>query len=151
MSYLIDTNVLLRLVQDSHPMHDVAAASIRKLLADDQELFITPQNLIEFWAVATRPANYNGLGLTIDEAVRELLQLKSIFTLRPDTATIFAEWENLVKLHRVSGRQAHDARIVAAMLDHGIRNLLTFNANDFKRYNEISIQAPDGIANSSEG
>jgi predicted nucleic acid-binding protein len=68
MSYLIDTNVLLRLVQDSHSMHDDAADSIRKLMAAEEELFITPQNLIEFWAVATRSANYNGLGLTLDEA-----------------------------------------------------------------------------------
>jgi predicted nucleic acid-binding protein len=151
MSYLIDTNVLLRLVQDSHLMHDKAADSIRKLLAANEDLFIIPQNLIEFWAVATRPANYNGLGLTIDEAEQELSRLKSIFTLRPDTATIFPEWENLVKLHKVAGRQAHDARIVAAMLAHGIKNLLTFNTDDFKRYAEIAIRDPENIANSLDG
>jgi predicted nucleic acid-binding protein len=147
MSYLIDTNVLLRLIQDSHPMHDDAAGSIRKLLAINEELFIIPQNLIEFWAVATRPAKYNGLGLTLEKTEQELSRLKNIFVLRLDTATIFAEWENLVKLHKVAGRQVHDARIVAAMLAHGIKNLLTFNTDDFKRYTEITVADPENITN----
>jgi len=148
MSYVIDTNVLLRLVQDSHPMHDDAANSIRKLLAASEELFVLPQILIEFWAVATRPATYNGLGLTLNETEQELLKLKSIFTLRLDVAIIFAEWETLVKHRGVAGRQVHDAHIVAAMLAHGIKNLLTFNIVDFKRYSEITIADPHDIANS---
>ena len=147
MSYLIDTNVLLRLVQDIHPMHDDAAASIRQLLSINEELFIISQNLIEFWAVATRPVNYNGLGLTIDQAEQELSKLKNIFILRLDTAAIFLAWEKLVKVHKVAGKQVHDARIVAAMLAHGITDLLTFNTDDFKRYAEIQVIDPQSLAN----
>ncbi len=54
MSYLVDTNVLLRSIQVSYPLHAVAVDSISSLLRQDQELSITAQNLIEFWAVATR-------------------------------------------------------------------------------------------------
>ena len=35
---------------------------------------------------------------------------------------------------RVAGRQIHDANIVATMLAHGERRLLTFNQRDFRRY-----------------
>ena len=36
----------------------------------------------------------------------------------------------------VGGRQIHDANIVATMLAHGERRLLTFNAADFRRYGD---------------
>jgi hypothetical protein len=38
----------------------------------------------------------------------------------------------------VSGIQVHDARMVAAMRVHGIANLLTLNAKDFRRYGGIT-------------
>ena len=37
---------------------------------------------------------------------------------------------------QVGGRQIHDANIVATMLAHGERRLLTFNAADFRRYGD---------------
>jgi predicted nucleic acid-binding protein len=40
----------------------------------------------------------------------------------------------------------HDARIVATMKAHGIKNLLTFNSDDFKRYTEITVHHPQGLA-----
>ena len=36
----------------------------------------------------------------------------------------------------VAGRQVHDANIVATMVAHGERRLLTFNAADFRRYGD---------------
>jgi predicted nucleic acid-binding protein len=72
MSYLVDTNVLLCSVQKSHPMEPAAANSIELLLRERQTVVITPQNLIEFWCVATRPTINNGLGLSIDGAVRRI-------------------------------------------------------------------------------
>jgi predicted nucleic acid-binding protein len=41
--------------------------------------------------------------------------------------------------YRVSGKNAHDARLVAAMVVHGIDSILTFNAQDFVRYREIRV------------
>jgi predicted nucleic acid-binding protein len=38
---------------------------------------------------------------------------------------------------RGSGRQVHDANVVATMLEHGVRRLLTFNAADFRRFARI--------------
>jgi hypothetical protein len=36
-------------------------------------------------------------------------------------------------------------RIVAAMLVHGITQLLTFNADDFKRFSDIVVLSPTGV------
>ena len=62
-----------------------------------------------------------------------------------DSDAIFPEWERLVVVHRVIGKQAHDARPVAAMLVHEVTHLLTFNTDDFKRYNEITVVNPQNI------
>jgi len=59
MPYLIDTNILLRSVDLSHPMNSDAVNAINKLLGQGETLHIVPQNLIEFWNVYTRPIERN--------------------------------------------------------------------------------------------
>lgn len=106
---------------------------------------IIPQNLIEFWAVATRPAANNGLGLPVDQTAAQLRNLKSLFTLLADTPDVFSEWERIVLQYQVSGKQAHDARLVAAMIVHDVTHLLTFNTTDFKRFTAITAVNPQSI------
>jgi predicted nucleic acid-binding protein len=146
MSHLTDTNILLRSIQKSHAMFKEADAAVKALLGFGEILYVTSQNVIEFWAVATRPVGNNGLGLTVEDAARELAGLKTIVSILPDTPDILTEWEKLVVQHRVSGKQAHDARIVAAMKVHGVTHLLTFNTDDFKRYTGIAAVHPASIA-----
>jgi predicted nucleic acid-binding protein len=147
MSYLLDTNILLRLAQKSHPMHtDVRRALVTIRRQDSILLCITPQNLIEFWAVATRSLASNGLGLTTDEASREIKKLKRIFVLCPDRPEIFDVWENLVVNYQVSGKPTHDTRLVAAAIVHRLTHLLTFNTDDFKRFSEIVAVDPRSIS-----
>jgi hypothetical protein len=43
-----------------------------------------------------------------------------MFLLLPDTPAIYPAWEALVIQHKVSGKPAHDARLVAAMQVHGL-------------------------------
>ncbi len=95
--------------------------------------------------VATRPAYVNGLGMTTDNAEKELENLQSIFTVLPENERIFDEWKAIVTKHKVSGKPAHDARIVAAMMVHKIESILTLKAGDFKRYTEIKAVRPQDI------
>lgn len=145
MTYLVDTNLLLRLAEPKHPMYDTVLNATEALRKRGELLGIVPPNLMEFWAVATRPRVSNGLGMTIDKATAELMSLKTLFMLFLDEPSIFSTWETLVIQHRVSGKQAHDARIVAAMMVHGVRRLLTFNIDDFKRYTDITAVHPTSI------
>jgi predicted nucleic acid-binding protein len=142
MSYLADTNILLRSIQNTDPMRDLAAGAIETLLNRGETVCVFPQNLIELWAVATRPVANNGLGLSGDAAALELAKTKKILALRLDLPAIFPEWERLIAQHKVMGKQAHDTRIVAAMNVHGITNLLTFNTGDFKRFTHINVFHP---------
>ena len=145
MIYLVDTNVLLRSIQQADPMHADAKRAAATLTRQNQQLSIVAQNLIEFWAVATRPAVNNGLALSIDDTAQHVAIFKRIFTLLPDTPDIFPEWERLVDQHKVIGRQVHDARLVAAMKVHSVTHLLTFNNDDFKRYDGITIVDPKDV------
>jgi predicted nucleic acid-binding protein len=107
-------------------LHDLTAAGVALLVA--------PQNLIEFWAVATRPLAANGLDLTPAQAATEIGNFKAAFRLLPDSAAIFTEWERLAATYAVRGKQAHDTRLVAVMKAHGVGRILTFNAGDFSRF-----------------
>jgi predicted nucleic acid-binding protein len=142
MSVLLDTNILTRLAQHSHPMHAAARDGVAALQAGGRTLFIVPQNLYEFWVVATRPAAANGLGLTAAEADAELARLQGLFPLLADTPAILSEWRRLVVAHTVLGKNGHDARLVAAMLVHGLVELLTFNLADFARFPGITVLDP---------
>jgi len=70
----------------------------------------------------------------------EVQALKHFFTLLPELP-LQDEWERLVAVHNVSGKNTHDARLVAAMIVHGVSTILTFNVHDFTRY-PISVLDP---------
>ena len=66
MSILIDTNILLRRTQPGHEHRSAAMESLAKLLLDEESVYFTLQNMAEFWNVATRPIDKNGLGLSLE-------------------------------------------------------------------------------------
>jgi predicted nucleic acid-binding protein len=145
MVYLPDSNVVLRFVNANDPLHLVVLKAVEKLEQTGEELVIFPQILVEFWVVATRPQDVNGLGMTIGEAEQELERLQNLFRVLPENKRIFDEWKKIVTQHKVSGKKAHDARIVAAMRVHKITNILTLNADDFKRYANVSAVTPQEV------
>jgi predicted nucleic acid-binding protein len=137
MSYAVDTNILARSVQENHPMHKDAKEAVKVLLQRSEQVYGLAQNFYEFWVIATRPIEQNGLGLSAPEAQMHLRQFELTLVPMPDIPAMYAEWKRLVGQHAVMGKNAHDARIVAAMAVHGISHLLTFNARDFKRFQDI--------------
>ena len=72
MNILLDTNILTRWVNTEDPQHDEAVQSLRLLRAGDHIPTLVPQNIYEFWVVATRPIAVNGLGMTTGAAQAEL-------------------------------------------------------------------------------
>lgn len=145
MRYLIDTNVLLRLAEPSHPMHAAAQNAINVLVTNGDELCVVLQNLIELWHVATRPTQYNGLGFTQAQVIAEIQRIERFFQLILDAPEIYAEWKRLVIAYTIEGKQVHDTRIVAALNVHQITRLLTFNKGDFKRFTGIVAVSPTDL------
>jgi len=142
MMYLLDTNVLLRLRDLDDPRRSDCIAAVDRLTEQSHTLVVCAQVLIEFWAVATRPRNVNGMGLAIEDVLRELDELRRVFPCLPEPPDIAARWRQVVVDHGVMGRQAHDARIVALMQAHGIAHIVTLNVDDFTRYQGITPFSP---------
>lgn len=144
-TYLFDTNIWLRAVQRESPHHTLAVNALAALLARGDAISLTAQNLIEFWSVASRPTEANGLGWPVATARQEIDRLLAQFPLLEETPAIFAHWRQLVADHQITGRRVHDARLVAVMLAHGVTHLLTFNGDDFRAFDEIVVVAPAAV------
>ena len=142
MDVLADTNLILRRLHRAHPQYRLARGAITHFSKNGNCVCVTSQNLIELWAVATRPVENNGYGLTPDQADRVIARVEASLFRLPDSDDVYGEWRRLVVQHRVSGKKTHDARIVAAMNVCGVTHILTFNRPDFSRYPEITVVDP---------
>lgn len=143
--YLLDTNVVMRFCNASDVQHRLATAAIDRLLAQEDECLLTAQVLVEFWVVATRPVEVNGLGWSVEQARSTIDQLLDRFPLLEESSHIFPIWLNLVTDSKVMGKRTHDVRIIAAMLAHRITHLLTFNSGDFAVASTITVTHPQEL------
>jgi predicted nucleic acid-binding protein len=148
-SLLLDTNIWLRMVQPQAPQHTLAVDALATLVAQGDTVYFTAQNVIEFWSVATRPVEANGLGWSVEATKAEVDRVMALFPLLADTPAVFTHWLALVSAHRVTGRRVHDARLVAVMLAHGVHHVLTFNGDDFRAFNEIVVVEPADVVPAS--
>ncbi len=146
MAYLLDTGILLRLIQKGDPHHQIIRQALRALRSDGERLCITSQNLGEFWNVSTRPASARGgYGMTVAQVEQKTKVLERLFELLPDGIDTHREWRRLLVAHSVSGVQVHDARLVALMTVHQVSHVLTLNPTDFTRYPFVSAVTPAGV------
>jgi predicted nucleic acid-binding protein len=145
MSFALDTNILARSIQEGHPMQEVADKAVKTLIGRGEDLFLFPQNLYEFWALSRRPVEKNGLGMSAEEALSHLERFERIFSIKADTPAIYLEWRVIIVRDKVTAKLTHDARIVAAMHVHNIRNILTFNKDDFVQFSGIAVFSPSEV------
>jgi predicted nucleic acid-binding protein len=126
MRVLVDTNILL-------------------LIRQNDAVFFCSQNVAEFWNVATCPAALNGIGLSHEEALREVSSIEKLLSLLPDVPAVYTAWKGIVSDNRVQGVKVYDARLVAIMSVYAVENILTFNVEDFKRYSNIAALHPSTV------
>ena len=144
--YLIDSNVLIRWVRPEASEFRFVVRAVHRLEKMDDTPCYTSQNLGEFWNVLTRPANPNRYGLTPSEADIRASEVEAKFLLLHDSLAVHLKWRKLIIAHNVSGVQVHDARLVAAMLVHGVQRILTFNTKDFARFDKIEAVDPHDLS-----
>ena len=136
----IDTNVLVYAAVDGAPLLDRARAALARTAADGA-VVISRQVLREYLSVMTRQQIW-GKPLSLAQAVADTAGFVRQFTVLEDGPLV---WDRLVMLSRrysFAGRQVHDANIVATMLAHGERRILTFNGADFRRFARLIEVVP---------
>jgi predicted nucleic acid-binding protein len=145
MRVLVDTNILLRSVQPNHPLCTQATHAVSKLIRQQDAIFFCAQNIAEFWNVATRPADRNGLGLSPEEVLQEVSNIEKSLTLLPDVPAIYGAWKRIVATHKVQGVKVYDARLAAIMSVYTVESILTFNSVDFERFPNVRAIHPSSL------
>ena len=131
----IDTNVFVYARFDGAPQTELARKTLHDLLNDPISPAISRQVVREYLAATTRHQTW-ATPLSMREALKDVVWLTSLFTVLEDGPATMNELEHLCREVKLSGRQVHDANIVATMMAHGERQLLTFNSKDFRRYGD---------------
>ena len=144
--HFLDTCILLRLSDSGSVLHLTATKAVARLIANGTPLHITAQNIIEFWATATRPQDANGLGWDTIQTSAVCQGFLTRFNLLSDTDAIFTEWLRLVTDNSLKGRRVFDARLAAVMKVHSVSALLTFDEDHFNCFQHISVVRPESVA-----
>lgn len=115
MDVLADTNILGRSVHRNAAKHAEVLRALKILRSRGDRLCTVPQILYEFRAVATRPLDLNGLGLTPIQADRIMARIEQLCPILRDPPELYDERRRLIVAHGVSGKKSHDTRLIAAM------------------------------------
>jgi predicted nucleic acid-binding protein len=127
------------------PEYNQCAEAVTCLADTSNIVYVCAQVIIESYVVLSRPVEVNGLGYTVPETRQFLLDVEESFPCLQEPLDIGKQWSSLMMKYSVIGKQAHDARIVALMLAHGVTRILTLNPNDFTRYSGIVAITPQEI------
>ncbi len=137
----IDTDVMVIACNPNDPRSIVARARIAQLESAGTGA-ISHQIVREFVSAVTRPITSpsptrRGLGFSSAQAWDSIRHILTRIGLLGDDAAGLEQLEILSRKTDCRGKQIHDANIVATMLAHGERQLLSFNGRDFARYADV--------------
>ena len=132
----IDTNILLRALIPQMSLHSECEALVEQLWADDIELWISRQVIREYLVQATHPQTIKP-PLTVDQVSSQIVTIRSLFRVADDTDSVTTHLMTLLRTHPTTGKQVHDANVVATMLAYGIDTLATLNIDDLKRFADV--------------
>lgn len=138
---VIDTNVLVYAADESSEFHE-ASHTLRD--REDIALAVTPQILMEFYAIITDPRRVTS-PRSGEEARAELEKYANssrIMTLHPTQDVLTRVIALLETYPQVTRQNIFDLFIVATMLGNGANRIYTFNESDFNLFSEIEVLRP---------
>ncbi len=130
---LLDTNVLVYAAYRDAPLHGEAAMLVERGLSSKGLYCITPQNLVEFAAVVTRPRLVSP-PLSGNEVARMtdlLYRSRRLRKIYPSRATV-ARTMRQGSVLGISGPRWYDLFLAMTMADNGVSAIITDNVKDFR-------------------
>jgi predicted nucleic acid-binding protein len=131
---MLDTNVLLAATDEGRADHDQALGIVNDWPGRGTMLYTSGQIIREYLAVATRPAEKNGLGMRLADALANVHAFRARTSLLAEDGKVADRLLALLDDVACGGKQIHDANVVATMLVHGIDTIVTINLVDFTRF-----------------
>jgi len=129
----IDTNILVYGVLTSSPLHAQAVQALEEREQAGVELWISRQILREYVSALTRGGTSTPV-VPMADMVTDLVAFQSRYQIAEDGQAVADQFLMLLGTVPVGGKQVHDANIVATMLAHGLKRILTHNVADFRRF-----------------
>ncbi len=133
----VDANVLLRAMFYGMNSHEVCREYIKRLQAEETELWISHHVIREFCVQATHPETFakeQAPGPHFEKVVEVTEALSERFTVADEDAAVRSQFLKLMREFRIQGKSLHDANIVATMLAHGIDTLITRDRRFIRRF-----------------
>lgn len=140
---LLDTNILVYAADHLSPFHAACKELRDRGRRGEVALCLTPQVLVEFYAVVTDPRRVQQ-PLSPEEARGEIMlylrdpRMKKIYP-GPDIVERVAD---LIERYGIRRQEIFDALIVATMLSNDVKNIYTYDREGFSRFGEIEILCP---------
>jgi predicted nucleic acid-binding protein len=131
---MLDTNVLLAATDEGRAQHNQALGIVNDWPGRGTTLYTSGQIIREYLAVATRPAEKNGLGMRLADALANVRAFRARTSLLAEDGKVADRLLTLLGDISCGGKQIHDANVVATMLVHGIDTIVTINLVDFTRF-----------------
>ncbi|MEZ4671774.1 MAG: type II toxin-antitoxin system VapC family toxin [Anaerolineae bacterium] len=137
----LDTNILIRSTVKTAPMHLETRIALDRLWKTRSELWISRQVLREYMVNVTRHQTFMQ-PLPISTVLKRVRFFMGNFELAEDSDVVTDNLLRLISTIEVSGKQIHDANIVATMQAYGIDQLLTNNVEDFTHFASLITILP---------
>ena len=103
---------------------------------------ISRQVVREYLVQITHPKTFVA-PLSIGEIKRQVEAILSLFHVADESAEVTAQLMSILEDSPTRGKQIHDTNIVETKLAYGVDTLLTFNREDFRRFEDrITIVTP---------
>lgn len=138
----VDTNVLIAVHRREAVGHQIADATLVRLVASGQPWAIPWPCVHEFLCVATHPRVFQ-VPTPLDDAllaVQRWLDTPSL-TVLGETDAYWLVLTEIMRRGRVSGPKVHDARIAALCLVHGVEELWSAD-RDFRLFPQLRVRNP---------
>ena len=138
----IDSNVLVYANNTLSPFCKVARNQLQNAFANHESVWASRQVFREFAVIVSREmlAANGKVDFKLLEAT--IQRFEQDFQVAEDGQAIFQRLLSLLEETNTSGKQVHDANIVATMLIHGLDTILTNNVSDFNRFSHLITILP---------
>ena len=132
----LDTNILISAVLKESPRYFHARGVLRRLEERDVEVWVSRQVLRELLAVLSRPQGFAN-PLRVADVLAVAQEYENQFVVAEDQSLVTQQLYLLLDPIPCGGKQVHDANIVATMLAFGVPELVTYNLDDFRRFDGL--------------
>jgi predicted nucleic acid-binding protein len=141
---LIDTNVLVYAADTIAEFHEPSKQLRERGRGGEVSLVVTPQVLMEFFAVVTNPRRVTNPRSPEEarEEIEKYVGAVEMVKIYPHNDIIDRMLTLLRQYPQVTRQEIFDLYLVATMLSNGVTRIYTYNLQHFSRFHGIEALTP---------